>query len=62
MPTSENSPSETVWKSEMGPASGLRMSLKVVEGVLIGSLLPPKMRGREAVDYFPNGFSTHSGE
>jgi hypothetical protein len=34
------------------------MSLKVVEGVLICRVLPPKMHGREAVDYFPNSFST----
>ena len=46
----------TVWKSEMGPEVGPRMSLKVVEGVLIGPLLPPNMRGRVAVDYFPNSF------
>jgi hypothetical protein len=40
----------------MGPDVGPRMSLKVVEGALIGLLLPPNMRGRVAVGYFPNSF------
>src|SRR5215207_1732683 len=60
--TSQNSPSETVWKFGMGPKSGLRKRPKGVEGVSIGRLLVPKKRSRDAFSYFPNSFSTHFGE
>jgi hypothetical protein len=53
---------ETVWKFGMGPESGLQERSEGIEGVPIGRLLPPKERGRDAFSYFPNSFSTHSGE
>jgi hypothetical protein len=53
---------ETVWKFGIGPESGLREQPRGVEGVPIGRLLPPKKCGRDAFSYFPNSFSTHSGE
>jgi hypothetical protein len=58
MRTSENNPSETVWKFGMGPKSGLRKCPKGVEGVYIGRLLPPRKCRRNAFSYFPNSFST----
>src|SRR5215213_1494535 len=53
--TSENFPSETVWKIGMGPESGLRRSLKGHGGGSIGCLLPSRTYDREAFSYFPNG-------
>jgi hypothetical protein len=55
--SSQNLPSETVWKFEMGPESGLRKRPEGIEGVPIGRLLPPKKRARDAFSYFPNSFS-----
>jgi hypothetical protein len=57
-PTSENLPSETVWKIQIGCETELRKRQKGVDRILIGRfLLPKKLFG-----YFPNSFSTHSGE
>jgi hypothetical protein len=54
--TSENSPSETVWKIGMGPESELRKRPRGVEGVPIGHFLGGKKHGRDAFGYFPNSF------
>src|SRR5215211_7815528 len=60
--TSENSPSETVWKIGMVAESILRGTPRGDEGGFIGRFLSPKTHTREASGYFPNSFSTHSGE
>src|SRR5215212_2864989 len=59
--TSQNSPSETVWKSGMGPESGPRKRSRGVVGAPIGRSLGGKKRDRDALGSFPNSFSTHSG-
>jgi hypothetical protein len=60
--TSENTPSETVWKIAMGSEIGVPEAAKRAERAPIGRLLPPKKHAREAYSYFPNSFSTHSDE
>src|SRR5215212_1364022 len=60
--TSEKAPSETVWKIGMGSEIGFRRPQRGAQRASIGRLLPPKQHAREAYGYFPNSFSTHSGE
>ena len=48
-------------ESDMGPASGPPNDSESSRGGLNWHPLPPKMRSREAVGYFPNSFSTHFG-
>jgi len=55
-------PSETVWKIGMGPESGLRERPTGVEGVSIRALLVAPEARSDAFGFFPNSFSTHSGE
>src|SRR5829696_6741200 len=60
--TSENYPSETVWKIGSGPEWGPRRPPGGHEGESIGRLLAAKIYALEASGYFPNSFSTHFGE
>ena len=60
--SSENEPSETVWKSETSIESGLRGPLRRYLGASIGRFLAPTRLAPEAFGPFPNGFSTRSGE
>jgi hypothetical protein len=41
---------------------GVPKALKRAKEAAIGRFLPPKKRAREALGYFPNSFSTPSGE
>src|SRR5215217_5461486 len=58
--TSQNTPSETVWKIGRGPEWGPRRPPGGHEGKSIGRLLAAKIYALEASGYFPNSFSTHS--
>jgi hypothetical protein len=53
---------ETVWKIGISPEMGVLKALKRAKEAAIGRFLPPRKRTREALGYFPNSFSTHSGE
>src|SRR5215204_3321008 len=54
--TSENTPSETVWKIGSGPEWGPRRPPGGHEGESIGRLLAAKIYALEASGYFPNSF------
>jgi hypothetical protein len=60
--TSQNNPSETVWKIGMGSEIGTQKATKRAPKALIGRSSPPKKYAREASGHFPNSFSTHLGE
>ena len=58
-----NSFSETVWKIGIRPEMGVPTALsRGDKEAAIGCFLLPTKRTREALGYFPNSFSTHSGE
>src|SRR5215218_9554206 len=50
--TSENSPSETVWKSGIGPEWGLLPLFLAALGPPFGSILSPQRRAPDALGYF----------
>jgi|SRR5215208_4984184 len=62
LPTSENAPSQTVWKFGVDPELGLRKRPRGVEGVSIGRILPLKKGAPDAFSYFPNSFSKSFGD
>jgi hypothetical protein len=62
MRSSQNSPSETVWKFGIGPEWSVRERPRGVQGVPIRSPLATTEARSDAFGYFPNRFSTHFGE
>jgi hypothetical protein len=54
--TSQNLPSETVWKIEISHEMGSRRRSKGAKAAAIGRFLAPKKRARETLGYFPNSF------
>src|SRR5215211_7445030 len=60
--SSQNSPSETVWKSGIGPEWGSESGQEEWKESPFGCILSPQRRAPDALGYFPNSFSTHSGE
>src|SRR5215208_983486 len=55
--TSENSPSETVWKSGIGPEWGSESGQEEWKESPFGCILSPQRRAPDALGYFPNSFS-----
>ncbi len=60
--TSQNTPSETVWKVHMGFALGSRKPEKRVEKRPYRHVALLKTRDLDPSSYVPNSFSAHVGE
>src|SRR5215218_5504814 len=54
--TSENSTSETVWKSGIGPEWGSESGQEEWKESPFGCILSPQRRAPDALGYFPNSF------